>query len=368
MPADTADALSLSILLASRRDLTLIVGRRDAEGDPVLPSRLLLAADQQTVARRALKFFGESGDRRPALAGGLGGHGDRPHFPIPRPESLAEPIEGLSATAFRDYLACPYRFYLKHVLHLKVVSDDAREMDGAAFGNLMHEVLRRFGDDAACQSIDVAEIGQRLEQLLDQCVLETFGRHPMVAVRVQVQQLRMRLRAFAEKQAGAQQGWEIVHTEVPRDRGDVPWQVDESPIRLSGRIDRIDRHAETGQFAVLDYKSSDAGDGPGKLTVANAAANGSTCSCHCIDIWPQYRVQRAGAIGFLLLPKDTSKTGFAGRLERSGLAGGGPGRARNCAEHPPAEFLAAAGPAGSLCGPLRGRLPGRRVWTAGREG
>ena len=50
-------------------------------------------------------------------------------------------------TRFRDYLACPYRYYLRHECELEAVDDAARELDGAAFGTLIHKVLGAFGRD-----------------------------------------------------------------------------------------------------------------------------------------------------------------------------------------------------------------------------
>jgi len=48
-------------------------------------------------------------------------------------------------------------------------------------------------------------------------------------------------------------GWQIAETEWAPD--EPAWlDVDGTPIRLSGRIDRIDRHAD-GRFAILDYKT-----------------------------------------------------------------------------------------------------------------
>ena len=167
----------------------------------MLPSRLLFAADEETIAQRAREFFDEQGDSHPSRPSGLVGQQDHSLLEIPRPTPLREPITRLSPTAFRDYLTCPYRFYLKHALRLEAVSDDAREMDGAAFGSLLHEVLRRFGNDPARESSDAVEITQALEEKLDQCAHELFGQHPVVAVRVQIEQLRVRLKTFAEKQA-----------------------------------------------------------------------------------------------------------------------------------------------------------------------
>ena len=48
------DAYALSVLLASRDEVQLIVGRRDADGNPLFPSRLLFAADEQTIAQAGL--------------------------------------------------------------------------------------------------------------------------------------------------------------------------------------------------------------------------------------------------------------------------------------------------------------------------
>src|SRR5206468_1006419 len=65
-------------------------------------------------------------------------------FP-PRPQRLDKPITELSVTKFRDYMACPYRFYLRHVLELEAITDEADEMDGGVFGELAHQVLEQFG-------------------------------------------------------------------------------------------------------------------------------------------------------------------------------------------------------------------------------
>ena len=135
----------------------------------------------------------------------------------------------------------------------------------------------------------------------------------MVAVRVQVRTAAHALRAFAERQADwCQQGWEIAHTEVPRDWRTSCWRWMSQPIRLSGRIDRIDVHAETGEHMILDYKSSDAGDGPEKTHRRKRSGQ-------WIDLQlPLYRhlaraIVSTGPIrlGYILLPKDTTKTGLA---------------------------------------------------------
>ena len=130
-------------------------------------------------------------------------------------------------------------------------------------------------------------------------------------MQVQVEQLRLRLDAFAEKQAErAAAGWLIERTEGQgREHTDAVLEVDGQPMILRGRIDRIDVHRDTGQRAILDYKSSDTAKTPEK-----AHQRGE----EWIDLQlPLYRhlarslgIEEPVQLGYVLLPKDVEKAGF----------------------------------------------------------
>jgi RecB family exonuclease len=307
------DAYALSVLSASRRQLELIVARHDSQGDPLSPSRLLFATERDEIARRALRFFSEPPPRHelPPLAGRLTPGRSESGFVVPRPAPLAEPIRELPVTAFRDYLACPYRFYLRRVLKLQSSDDKAEELDGGLFGSLAHEVLRQFGLGPCRDSTDPDEIRQHLRELLRQGRAAQFGRYTLASVQVQLEQLQLRLDSFADKQAErAAAGWMIESAEGEgREHTDAVLDVDGRPMILRGRIDRIDVHRETGQRAILDYKSSDAAKTPEK-----AHQRG--------DDWtdlqlPLYRhlarslgITGPVQLGYVLLPKDVDKVEF----------------------------------------------------------
>jgi hypothetical protein len=133
------------------------------------------------------------------------------------------------------------------------------------------------------------------------------------AVLLQVEQLRMRLDALAARQAErTAAGWRIVHTEIPGpDDPDTEFNVDGEPIILRGRIDRIDRHEDTGRMVILDYKSSDSARAPEQVHRRRKT--------EWVDLQlPLYRhlarsfdVQAPVQLGYVLLPKDTSKVAFA---------------------------------------------------------
>ena len=89
-----------------------------------------------------------------------------------------------------------------------------------------------------------------------------FGNDPVPAVRVQVEQLRARFRAFAHWQASwIRKGWRVVSVEKQPEPG-VPFEVDGQPVLLRGKIDRIDHNPETGEWAIFDYKTGRQGRDP----------------------------------------------------------------------------------------------------------
>ncbi|MFZ5831258.1 MAG: PD-(D/E)XK nuclease family protein, partial [Planctomycetota bacterium] len=249
------DAYSLSVLLASRARLHLVAARRNADGDPRMPSRLLFACPPKTIAERALRFFRP--ERIEARPLGVLRPGTGPVFTPPRPAPLPKPVEAMSVTEFRDYLACPYRYYLRRRLRLEQVSDVAEELDGGQFGSLVHAVLGDFGLGKKRDSHDPDEIDAFLIVALERHAEKQYGRAPRAAVRVQLEQLKRRLHAFAVWQAGhAAEGWHIECVEVSPPEGSAKLRVDNKDMILHGRIDRIDHH-DDGRRLLLDYKTAD---------------------------------------------------------------------------------------------------------------
>lgn len=254
------DLMLLNAIVHSRPTVRLIAARRSDEGDPLTPSRLLLACDDKTLVARVRAFFDESQADAPAPPLPLA-HGDSDRFLIPKPTLNHEPIKELHVTAFRQYLACPYRFYLRYVLGLNTLNDRAIEMDPMSFGTLAHDVLQSFGQSDARDDSQPRGIRTYLESQLDELVARRFGKEPRAAVRIQVEQLRQRLERFADTQAQLiQDGWRIQHVEEEL-RAEII--VDGEPFTIKGKIDRIDRHDTLG-WRVYDYKTGDTAKPPEK--------------------------------------------------------------------------------------------------------
>ena len=305
------DAYSLSVLAASREMLHVITGRRSAAGDPLLPSRLLFACDDSTMAQRVITFF--AAEESPAAAkiefGSLRPGREQSLLEVPRPKPLAAPITSMRVTEFKDYLGCPYRYYLRHVLKLECLADSAEELDGAGFGSLAHEVLRSLGDAPDIAAAKAETIEKYLNHQLNAAVLESFGKSPLPSILVQVEQLRRRLAAFADWQAGwAAKGWRIEHTEISPELGKALLEVDGQPMLLRGRIDRIDVNDALGKRMIFDYKTSDRATKPEQA---------HRKSGEWVDLQlPLYRHLVSGLgitdpveLAYVVLPKDISKVG-----------------------------------------------------------
>jgi ATP-dependent helicase/nuclease subunit B len=261
------DSYALSGMLASRERVVLIAAHRDERGDPLLPSRLALACDAETIARRIEAFFEPQDVPAPLPAFGAVAPAEVAvrRLMVPRPQLLAEPKNVLSVTSFRDYLLCPYRYYLRHVLRLEGLDDDVEELSGAEFGNLLHHVLADFGRSDLKDSTDAERIREDLVERFQDLARRRFGNYRPAAVCVQIEQGRARLEAFANWQAGwAAQGWSITLVEQPEGNSPVPFTIDGGrSVMLKGRIDRVDRHQD-GRWALLDYKSGEKGEPPEK--------------------------------------------------------------------------------------------------------
>lgn len=311
------DAYALGLLAALKRPLKIVAGRRSADGDPLIPSRLLLACGDGELARRTRSLLNPpQPSRRILLPGSLrpGQSGDS-RLPVPQPASLAEPITALRVTELRDYLACPYRYYLRRRLRLELLNDWAEELDGGRFGNLLHAVLQEFSRGPAADSQSDEAIRAELFRVLGELKAEQFGDSPLPAVRVQIEMLRLRLEKFAALQAQRRsEGWKIEKVEVPFEAGQVIFETGAGPpVSLIGRIDRIDRNERTGEVAVLDYKSSDSAKSPEQVH-----RRGPVGDKEWIDLQlPLYRylvrsldLPEPAQLGFVLLPKDIDKVGF----------------------------------------------------------
>ncbi len=306
------DAYALTVISSVRENFLLIAGRRASSGEPGRPSRLLFT-DRETSARRAKAFFDYGGSPESKLW--ITSQVDFPNaqqIEIPVPDAAVP--KNISVTKFKDFIQCPYRFYLKHIMRLQATDDDWSELSGGTFGDLAHNVLEAFGKSDVRDATDEARIREFLFDKLNQLVTFQFAGSRLPAVRIQVEQLRLRFERFAQKQVKVRRdGWRIVSTEEHLFHN---FDVDGVPFVINGKIDRVDQHDISGQVAVWDYKTSDRGDPPEKVHYAKRKQEWKDLQL------PLYRhlVKEVSAVegadfsnvamGYVLLAKNLDEVGF----------------------------------------------------------
>jgi RecB family exonuclease len=309
--------------MASRENVRLIFGKRSVEGEPLVPSRLLFATGEQHIAERVRRFFAEpvSNTAMP-LFGGHGvtalpkdalPRGDSSAFHPKEPPKTGFPFDRIRVTEFRDYLQCPFRYYLRHRLRLDITDDRAEELDGGAFGDLAHRVLKLFGRSECKNSQDTEQIAGYLSRQLDVVVADVYGKALRPVIDVQVEQLRLRLEAFAAAQAKrASEGFEILHVEYSpaTPDGSTRIDVDGRPIKIRGRIDRVDFDHNSGKYVLLDYKTTASGDAPEKTHRSKDAWVDLQLPLYEWIFSEHHDVESEIEVGYVSLPKDTAKTGF----------------------------------------------------------
>jgi hypothetical protein len=306
-------------LLCQRPHCHFVVARRDVNKDPLQPSRLLFACEEDRMIARAGRLFSEK-KAAPKSAKLLLGAAPltRSTFKPPKPEPPATLPQQISVTDFKLYLASPYRYYLRRIKKLQAVDDSARELDAMSFGTLVHGVLGAFGRDTRVRNtVKAKTILQFLMDELARLVQQQFGgARGRPALRLQLELARRGLHAFAERQVAlVEQGWRIVYAEPEtREKLEAPFLVDGEPISLIGRMDRIDLHEGDGVLRILDYKTSAGGAKPERTHYSNNRWVDLQLPLYR-HLWPKALVKTPKVLrtelGYFNLPKRMQDTGVA---------------------------------------------------------
>jgi ATP-dependent helicase/nuclease subunit B len=240
------DAYLLQALAASRQSggrLDLLLAKTSLAGDPLRPSRLLLQCDERDLPRRVAFLF------RPAEAARRGQPWTRAWQLTPRrvPPPARVPVTGLKA-----WLACPFRFYLQYALRLEAIDPDKAELDARDFGTLCHAALEAMAREPALRDCtDQTQLGEFLLTQFDRSVRRQLAGEYSLPVLAQLESARQRLARAAVVQARERAaGWRV-------ERVEWPFALELGGLEVRGRIDRVDRHIESGAWRVLDYKTSD---------------------------------------------------------------------------------------------------------------
>ncbi len=177
---------------------------------------------------------------------------DRPEA-VEKTQTMVDALRAgiqFSAHALDTYLDCPLKFYYRYVLRLAEREEVTDEMEATDIGELVHSVLARYFAPLRERQLVAADFRHdRLEQVVDECFEETFGKDLTGTVLLLRRQVAHQLWQFLkEHQAplAARETVQLLSTEQTV-------EVEYKGHRFTGRVDRIERRGN--QVYILDYKT-----------------------------------------------------------------------------------------------------------------
>lgn len=222
------------------------------------PSALLQAVERDVDAfRHAVEAQERIEDDRPTLnpfdglTGTLGQHWSR----------LLQ--RGVAPTPLERYARCPFQYFAADVLRLEPLRLPIEQgPDAALLGTLCHAALRRcyeqlvaagwpaerVPDDAIARYVHVA-----VEQAAEECVARHHTGHYLLWELAKAQIVELVTAAVeADEVAQTDDPYMPIAFEVDAE-GTLP-ATNHVPLKIHGRVDRIDRHRDSGALRMIDYK------------------------------------------------------------------------------------------------------------------
>ncbi|MEM9479398.1 MAG: PD-(D/E)XK nuclease family protein [Verrucomicrobiota bacterium] len=250
------DAYLLSAALHTRQSdgrVDVLLARHRENGEPLRPSRLLYHCPDNMLTERALHLFSNTlgDDNDSNLAWSAAWKLTPPAVPDDH-----RVFQRISITQFSKYLNCPFRFYLGSALAMEPVDPSKAEMDARDFGILCHAALERLAEDESLRdSSSESDVAKFLVETARSLIDQQFGMKPAASIRIQTESICERLSAAGRIIAQEKQkGW--------RQYKPPEWKIHEhhdfqiGGMQVTGTIDWIERHEETGVIRILDFKTA----------------------------------------------------------------------------------------------------------------
>jgi len=148
----------------------------------------------------------------------------------------------INVTDIDSFRRCPLRFYIEKVLGLQMLESPRYEVEGRLWGSLAHRVMENL---YKVKDFDLDELGPRLMEALDEAIEALPVGRFWAKVAIEIFKRRLPLMKTEES--------------ALRREGFMPYRIEEriatevDGIRLRGKIDRVDRKADS--VMLIDYKT-----------------------------------------------------------------------------------------------------------------
>ena len=279
------DNYLLCSLKNSKKEFFITIPRKDLQNNPVYPSRLIYS-DPLFTSHIITRFFGE--ETTDSLAnkyqinivnldpGNTKINKNQLFVPLsskPNDNDLQNIIinRNINVSSIGDFLKCPYRFYLKHILQLEPSKGGFDSNMSSRLGEIAHNALCSYSKALETKHISINnstinELSEVLSTEMDKGILSMYSGNCSSIIKLQSHIIKGRFTKFIEWDIEQiQNGWSTL--ELEKSLNLIKWEVPnlEDPFFLTGRIDRIDYHLKENRVRIIDYKLSDKEKNPNKI-------------------------------------------------------------------------------------------------------
>ena len=245
-------------LLQRAKDVTILWNNATEDGQRGEMSRFmlqLLVESGQTITQHTLQSGKTVARYTPAAIE------KTPHVFDLLNQQFTGPDALLSPSAINKYMRCPLQFYYRYIAGIKEPDepDDEQELDNRIFGNIFHEAA-----DTLYHQLPKHVTKEALDQLLkskiaiEKAVDDAFHKELPHAIigglhLINREVIIRYLRQLIEIDK-ALTPFDILGLECDVVRNLSPLTAPLSPLRIGGRIDRLDQMSD-GRIRVVDYKT-----------------------------------------------------------------------------------------------------------------
>jgi ATP-dependent helicase/nuclease subunit B len=166
-------------------------------------------------------------------------------------------VRGFSPSALDTYVVCPLLFYFTRLVGLEEQQGFSTDIDPAGRGDIVHRVL--YDTFLPFTGIPLTrEIQGDVIESLDRALQRHFTDKPNSGEYYLFRNMaRYKLTSFVKAHLKNREGPFVVQS--LEERLAAQFLAGDTPVTLSGKVDRIDSDPEGGRFTVIDYKT---GSGP----------------------------------------------------------------------------------------------------------
>jgi RecB family exonuclease len=201
---------------------------------------------EEAVAKAPLRISGKSFHREEGLA-----KKGRDHRQVKEFLSEWSRMHGLSASFLNTYLLCPLKFYYRYLLGLKPAIAVTEEVDSAALGEIMHQVLEAYF--SPYRKRQYRKAADNDSERLISIFRERFSGSTMCRCLAPEKRFFLEYAAAYRLQSYLSQMPEVTFIEALEEEYRLPLSMGRGEFIFYGKVDRIDRRG--GHRIILDYKT-----------------------------------------------------------------------------------------------------------------